>query len=68
MQSQLDKAAGQLSRVQKGVILIISILLISVFFIIFFKNAEKESVQQEMERMRDKHDKNQVMRSVYAKS
>lgn len=38
MQAQLDKSAGQLSRVQK----------------------EKENIQQEMERARDKHDKNQV--------
>ena len=38
MQAQLDKSAGQLSRVQK----------------------EKENIQQEMERFRDKHDKNQA--------
>lgn len=38
MQAQLDKSAGQLSRVQK----------------------EKENIQQEMERLRDKHDKNQA--------
>jgi hypothetical protein len=38
MQAQLDKSAGQLSRVQK----------------------EKENIQQEMERIREKHDKNQA--------